>query len=125
MDSEDLILQNLLRDAGLSQAQKQLLVDQVRAKIYGNMQVFPSNPVLYVDRVKALLVKAFCPQSGPLVIPRGSAEGGSGAASPMIIESVEAWKLLHEEFAGFAGEGKPLSYIGGDLCRSIENGHGQ
>ena len=120
MDPEDIILRDLLRDSGLPQAQKQLLVDQVRANIYGNMQVFPSNPVLYVDRVNALLVKAFFPQSGPLVIPRGSAEGGSGAASPMIIESAEAWKLLHEEFTGFAGEGEPLSDIRGAFVEVLK-----
>ena len=107
MDPEDIILRDLLRDSGLPQAQKQLLVDQVRANIYGNMQVFPSNPVLYVDRVKALLVKAFFPQSGPLVIPRGSEDGGLLSDSPIIVGS------------GFTGAGKPLSEIRGTFVEVI------
>ena len=119
MDAEDVALRDLLRDAGLTQAQKRALVDQVRANIYGDGLSFPTKPHLYVERVKSLSLTALFPQSGPLVVQRIPEGGATLVGAPINLGRAEAWKLLHDEFNGFAGAGRPLTEIRGVMIEVV------
>ena len=72
-------------------AQKQELVNQVRANICGILPFFPTNPHHYVERVRSLLLTALFPQSGPLVAQRASEGSDLLVDTPINIGRVEAW----------------------------------
>ena len=75
MEEADIILGELLRIGGLSLEQKQALITQARLSMSDQVQIFPDNPHLYMERLQALLVRALFPHSGLLSI-RKEAVGG-------------------------------------------------
>ena len=115
MENVDTILGDLLRIGGLSLEQKRALVAQARANISEQVQIFPNNPHLYMERLRALLARALFPQSGLLSIRREGEDGSSSGEDPIHLSRVEAWKALSDEFAGFTAAGKSIVEVRGIL----------
>ena len=122
MEEADTILGELLRSGGLSLEQKQALITQARSSMSDKGQIFPKNPHLYVERLRALLVRALFPQSGLLSIRKEAVGGSSSGGDPVHLSRADAWNALNVEFAGFQPADKSLVEVRGVLIGVVVDG---
>ena len=94
-----------LAKTGLPAAgQKELLTSLTKA-VGGREYLFPTEPSQYVRRIRQLLLAAFLPQQGPLLVAKPSEPGQE------LLTRCQCWELLHLEFSLLDGSRRPIEGV--------------
>ena len=91
-----------LSRAGLSATEQQDLLQRLSRTIDLRTRYFPDSPLAYVESANELLLSAFLPQKGPLIIANSPAEASE------IISRSRAWELAYLELSMLDADRRPL-----------------
>ena len=100
----DVWLRELARSGLSVSAQHDLLTSLAKA-VADREKFFPSDAPAYLCRVRQLLLAAFLPQSGPLIV------SVHPDAAPETLSRSQCWQLLHLEFSLLDEKHRPVSRV--------------
>ena len=101
---QDFRLRELTR-AGLSNDDQRELLASLAHTVERRPRYFPSPPIPYLDRVKQLLMSAFFPQKGPLLITTDP------LFPPERLSRNQAWQIVYWELPHLDGASRPANEL--------------